>query len=214
MKPRSLCYLAFADNAAEVASYLHERQKEGGMLCDGRSWCNESFFARTGDEETSRASQVCNGRLLTIDNMAHAQTSAHEVQRKARALEIDGFLELHECDAFDPDLPSKLAPGEEFDVIWIDLGAADRIGGFFDRWWPRVVDGGYVLIHSSLTNRLTREWIDSRRFVGRTGDTHNGEVAQAQQVLSLLEPHKLFQNAFTCFQKREGFREPIHTKFP
>eukprot|EP00968_Pinguiococcus_pyrenoidosus_P009333 scaffold731_cov261-Pinguiococcus_pyrenoidosus.AAC.79 len=41
--------------------------------------------AERADEETSRASQVCNGRLLTIDNMAHAQTSAHEVTPAQRA---------------------------------------------------------------------------------------------------------------------------------
>ena len=38
------------------------------------------------------------------------------------------------------------------------------------------------------------------------------------ELLSLLEPHKMFQNSVTMFQKRGGalgrYDEPVHTKFP
>ena len=38
-----------------------------------------------------------------------------------------------------------MAPGAEFDLLWIDLGAAHRIEGFFEAWWPRVrPEGGMV----------------------------------------------------------------------
>ena len=40
----------------------------------------------------------------------------------------------------------------------------------------------------------------------------------AFETMSLLEPHKMFQNSVTLFQKRGGpygrYDEPVHTKFP
>jgi hypothetical protein len=38
------------------------------------------------------------------------------------------------------------------------------------------------------------------------------------ETINLMEPHKMFQNSVTIFQKRGGpygrYDEPIHTKFP
>jgi hypothetical protein len=76
--------------------------------------------------------RVAGGVLHCIDNMAHEHTTAHIVTAAAAGLGLSDRLVLHEADAFDPDLPMKLAPGTEFDLLWIDLGAAHRIEGFFE----------------------------------------------------------------------------------
>ena len=37
---------------------------------------------------------------------------------------------------------------------------------FFENWWRRVrSDGGFVLCHSTLTNALTRRWLDRKLAV-------------------------------------------------
>lgn len=59
--------------------------------------------------------------VLHLYKVAHEHTTAHIVTAAAEALGLSDRLKLHEADAFDPDLPSTLAPGTEFDLLWIDL---------------------------------------------------------------------------------------------
>ena len=104
------------------------------------------FSARDGHARApgTEDARVDSGLLHCIDNMAHEHTTAHAVKGVAESLGMADRLRVHEADAFDPDLPSTLAPGTEFDLLWIDLGAAHRIEGFFEAWWPRVrPEGGW-----------------------------------------------------------------------
>jgi hypothetical protein len=168
-------------------------------------------------------------------------------------------------------------------MLWIDFGAGPRLGEFFEAWWPRLSgEAGLALVHSTLTNELTRGgWLDGMRagrpaapagHAGRQLDLGLRRLRGAEvdvgddgadmdtdtdtdatplppppppssassssaaassaasaassspssssssslfETLSLLEPHKLFQNSFSIFQKRAlGWGEPVYTKFP
>merc|ERR1712039_680955 len=90
-----------------------------------------------------------------------------------------------------------------FDVAWLD-GFIDFAGKdmqhFFDSVQALVADGGYVALHSTLTNRLTRVWLDSCSPMHR---------------VSFMEPCKRFQNSTTIFQKRpDGWSEPMFSDLP
>ena len=233
---------ALADNAAELEAY-RELRAAGICACGDVPWSVDAFFLGgesagryRGDGRVGRAhektppgekvepepftedARVATGVLHCIDNMAHEHTTAHIVTAAADDLGLSDRLRLHEEDAFDPDLPSTLAPGTEFDLLWIDLGAANRIEGFFEAWWPRVrSEGGMVMVHSTLTNTLSRGWVERMRE--RSRGPERGEPPYGPfDTMSLLEPHKMFQNSVTLFQKRGGpfdrYDEPIHTKFP
>ena len=181
---------------------------------------SDASLARVTDTRAAPGTEdarVDSGLLHCIDNMAHEHTTAHAVKGVAESLGMADRLRVHEADAFDPDLPSTLAPGTEFDLLWIDLGAAHRIEGFFEAWWPRVrPEGGMVIVHSTLTNALSRGWLERMRDIARA---EPGPPFGAFECMSLLEPHKMFQNSVTMFQKRGGafgapYHEPVHTKFP
>ena len=181
---------------------------------------SDASLARVTDTRAmpgTEDARVDSGVLHCIDNMAHEHTTAHAVKGVAESLGMADRLRVHEADAFDPDLPSTLAPGTEFDLLWIDLGAAHRIEGFFEAWWPRVrPEGGMVIVHSTLTNALSRGWLERMRDVARA---EPAPPYGAFECMSLLEPHKMFQNSVTMFQKRGGafgapYHEPVHTKFP
>ena len=181
---------------------------------------SDASLARVTDTRAmpgTEDARVDSGVLHCIDNMAHEHTTAHAVKGVAESLGMADRLRVHEADAFDPDLPSTLAPGTEFDLLWIDLGAAHRIEGFFEAWWPRVrPEGGMVIVHSTLTNALSRGWLERMRDVARA---EPAPPFGAFECMSLLEPHKMFQNSVTMFQKRGGafgapYHEPVHTKFP
>ena len=71
--------------------------------------------------------------------------------------------------------------------------------------------GGLVLLHSSLTNSVTRSFVDAMRARARSPDPdpHWGRFSE----LSLLEPHKLFQNSVSIFQRRgDGYEEPVFSR--
>ena len=119
----------------------------------------------------------------------------------------------------------------ELDFVWIDFGAGPRLSEFFDLIWDRVLPGALVLVHSTLTNQLTRTWLEGMRSRAAEQQSqaqlpnhrhdmqhqngNNGGIDCPFATLSLLEPHKMFQNSFSIFQKRsDGFSEPVLTKFP
>lgn len=165
----------------------------------------------------SEDARVASGILHCIDNMVHAHTTAHVVTEVARKMGCASRLKLHQADAFNSDLPSLLEPGVEFDLLWIDLGAAHRIEAFMENWWPRVrPEGGHVIVHSTLTNALSRGWLEKMRDLSRSSEP---SLYGKFEIISFLEPHKMFQNSITIFQKRGGmfgeeYHEPVHTKFP
>ena len=216
---------ALNDNAAELETY-RDLRRSGLAVCGDAPWSVDAFFDREagdgggryrGDPDASEDDRVSSGVLHCIDNLAHEHTTAHVVVETARKMRCGERLRLHEADAFDPDLPSTLEAGIEFDMLWIDLGAAHRIEAFFEAWWPRVrAEGGMVIVHSTLTNALSRGWLERMRDLARAPDAENpyGRF----ETMSLLEPHKMFQNSVTMFQKRGGalgrYDEPVHTKFP
>ena len=76
---------------------------------------------------------------------------------------------------------------------------------------------GFLMCHSTLTNAMTREWLEGVRQ--RKGVDETGIPADEYVELSLLEPHKRFQNSMTILQKRVGgeggarFSEPLYSEY-
>lgn len=105
-----------------------------------------------------------------------------------------------------------------FDFVWLDGlldfappkkgDVAAGIDNFLSLLWPRLMPGALVLLHSTLTNAAVRGWLD------KIGE-RTGPWGRPGAVLSLLEPHKKFQNSVTLLQFRpEGYAEPIYSKLP
>ena len=235
---------AMRDNKEEIATYERMRKENSctvkGDNGENTPWSNEAFFSRSRGMGMMVEEGVIvvrktaySPQLHVVDNMAHAYTTAHLVKECSQELnentinvgdEKDVFLTVHEADAFHPDLSATLAPGVQFDFLWIDLGAANRIETFLQNFWFRVKPGGYVAVHSTLTNSLSREWLEKMRALARNGgkneDGTMGEYG-VFEIMSFMEPHKLFQNSFTIFQRRDQhpidskeYKEPVLTKYP
>jgi hypothetical protein len=78
--------------------------------------------------------------------------------------------------------------------------------------WTSLRPGGFLICHSTLTNQGTRSWLEAIR--GRKDKSLTGLQPDEYVELSLLEPHKRYQNAITILQKRKGsdgivYEEPI-----
>ena len=77
--------------------------------------------------------------------------------------------------------------------------------------WESLRDGGFLICHSTLTNSRTREWLEAVRI--RDTEEVTGLPAGEYVELSMLEPHKRFQNSFSVLQKRKDYKEPIHSEY-
>ena len=204
---------ALVDNEAECASAT---EAAASAPC-GVPWLTPAFAG-------ARAHP---GTLHVVDNMAHEHTSAHRVQAAAATLGIARALRFHDADALDADAPSRLAVAPSgpngarlFGLVWIDLGAAHRLRALVDAWWPRVDPaGGMLVVHSTLTNEASQAWVEHMRAASSSSE--GGGYYGRFELLSLLEPHKCFQNSVTMLRRRGGgpggaalWQEPTYSRWP
>lgn len=206
---------ALEDNAAETdlwARWAMDAPKPHGESSQGleSSWLVPQALPRAAD-----------AFLHCVDNLAHSGSTAWHLLNVAHRLGLERRLQLHidNAGSFLDELAPDLAP---FDFVWLDglldfappvrrhaaegysVGAG--IDAFLEKVWPLVAPGGLVLLHSTLTNSSVRKWLE-----GIDGAPWGPPGA----VLSLLEPHKRFQNSVTLLQRRPpGYGEPIYSKLP
>ena len=152
--------------------------------------------------------------LLCIDNCEHQRETASGAVHVARTLGLDSYLQFLKGDAFDA-LDTHLSSPESIDLLWCDFGVGSRMKEYASNVWKYVRPGGFLVCHSTLTNARTREWLEGVRQGKGVEDT--GLPAGEYAELSLLEPHKRFQNSMTILQKRTGkdgaYEEPLYSEY-
>ena len=156
------------------------------------------------------ASEDTSSSLLCIDNCEHQRETASSAVNVARTLGLDQYLQFLKGDAFDA-LETHFSEDESIDLLWCDFGVGARMRDYVSKVWRFVRPGGFLVCHSTLTNVRTREWLEAVRQ--RRGDSETGLPADEYAELSLLEPHKRYQNSMTILQKRQGFEEPIYSEY-
>ena len=187
--------------------------------------------------------------LHCVDDLSHAFCTAREIKKTATKLGIEKHLLMHDTDAWlgapeacrppraegDAETP-RFGDGGPVDMLWVDFGVGDRLDKFLRLYWPVVKPGGFVVVHSTVTNRATRAWLErvrrgefawldetegdeafdaKRRRKDPKGSTNTSSRLRGRDEVhhvSFLEPHKRYQNAFTVLQKRpRGWGEPVYT---
>ena len=147
------------------------------------------------------------GVMHCVDDMSHAFSTAGTVRKIAARLGAEARLRTHARDAWDGP-PEECRDGA-VDLLFVDFGVGTRLNEFLSLYWECVSPGGFVVVHSTLTNAATRRWTEAVRRGEFGWKMREGDAAHH---VSLLEPHKRFQNAFTMLQKRtEGWKEPVWT---
>lgn len=147
--------------------------------------------------------------LLCIDNCLHQKETATGALAVARVLGLKQYLSFQKDDAFEE--LSRLQPSS-VDILWCDFGVGSRILDFVaEGAWESIRPGGFLLCHSTLTNANTRNWLEKVR--ARAPKEETGLDPGSYAELSLLEPHKRFQNSITILQKRSGYSEPVHSQY-
>lgn len=218
---------ALRDNHEEMLQYEAMHKKQQAHI-NGTPWCVEPYLKREAKHK---------GMLHTVDNMAHAHTTADKVIKIGESLGLSSYLTLHEADAYTFAKDKLQHMDLQLDFLWIDLGAANRIKQVMEDLFPYISAGGMLAVHSTLTNMLSRTWLEEMRAHQRVDfelfSHEDSDEVQKERMrsrkwfdqhgkfasLSFLEPHKIFQNSCTLFQKRgnftdASFNEPVYTQYP
>lgn len=195
---------ALADNVEEMTNY-QRLDKDGAHTWPFLNWLVERVVH----------DQYHWGRLVCIDSMEHARTTAHLLAEVAEGLGLSDMLDLVEGDAFGwAKEQLEDGDGDAIDLLWLDFGDGDSLEEIIEKFWPLVAEqGGRIVVHSTLTNTASRAWLASMKERAKEGTSPLGLF----EMSSLLEPHKMRQNSCTLIQRRgylDGeYSEPIHTKY-
>lgn len=244
---------ALRDNDEELA-YLRREKRADREAGEQKAMAGMPKDAAWFDAAETRRLLRSPSVLHCVDDLSHAFCTAREIKKTAARLGIDKHLEMHDADAWlgapeacrppraEPDAATRFRFGDRgpVDMLWVDFGVGDRLDAFLRLYWPSVKPGGFVVVHSTVTNRATRAWLERVRrgefaWLGETegtdardaardakrrkkdpkGSANASSRARARDEVhhvSFLEPHKRYQNAFTVLQKRpRGWGEPVYT---
>jgi hypothetical protein len=98
---------------------------------------------------------------------------------------------------------------QKFDFVWFDCGGYAEYERFLEEYWSLInPDGGLLLLHSTLTNITIREVLTKLKLRQATTGFNDFEL------LSLLEPHKRFQNSVTMIRMTSGYRHRTYSINP
>ena len=188
---------ALADNDDELRR-VQSLQRQGKCRLLDWPWTNHGIVDRLLDVPAS---------LLCVDNCQHQKETATGAAAAARDWNLEQYLTFVKGDAFDA---LELESGS-VDALWCDFGVGNRMRDFAATHWDSLRPGGFLLCHSTLTNARTREWLEAVR--AHAGRDATGLPSREYSELSLLEPHKHYQNSLTLIQKRSNYSEPFYSEY-
>jgi predicted O-methyltransferase YrrM len=195
---------ALRDNINELNNYA-TRMKAGTPQFPKYEWVVEPYL-----------NKYHHGTLTCIDNLGHKSTTAGVLSAVAESLGLDDLLEFEEADAYEYASDVLVDSDNKLDMLWVDFGDGDKLDEFFELYWDCVdAMGGLILVHSTCTNTVSREW--SSRIKEKSKKEGGDEVLGLFDIISFVEPHKQRQNSVTVIQRRgyveEPYLEPVYTKY-
>ena len=153
-------------------------------------------------------------KLIIVDNFSKQKhDTARPVDNAINKLNINKYIDFVEADGMDlqkiNELISKSLP---LDFVFLDFGAGAALPILFKFYFERINNqGGYIMVHSTLTNAMHRLWLAELKL------KYNND--SSVEIMSFLEPNKIMQNSFTLIKKNKEtetgqFNPPIYTAQP
>tara|TARA_Y100000589_G_scaffold330592_1_gene380726 strand:+ start:214 stop:912 length:699 start_codon:yes stop_codon:yes gene_type:complete len=169
---------------------------------------DDSLIEKTLKNDAYYNSKENISRLYIVDDLSHPQTTANLISKKAKQLNLDSYLTLHDADfmTFSKDFPDSELP---IDLLWLDCGDLNAYQIFLKEYFPLVnKSGGIVLIHSLLTNLHGQFFLKQLKLSQATNQFNDFEM------ISLLEPHKTRQNSLTMLRFISNESTQIYSVMP
>jgi len=135
--------------------------------------------------------------LNIIENEQSEDDKLLNIQNTLIKLKLDKFVKIHNQNG------NTFNNNEKYDFIWIDYGSAQNYWPIFEHYKNLLMEGGIIVMHSTLTNLWGRLFLTELKLEISKG------LYSDLELITFLEPHKLNQNSFTVIKKTT--KDPIYT---
>ena len=153
-------------------------------------------------------------KLIIVDNFSKEKhDTARPVDNCIQKLNLDKYINFVEADGMNlQQINEMISNSLPLDFVFLDFGAGAALPILFKFYFERINNnGGYIMVHSTLTNAMHRLWLAELKL--KYINDSNVEI------MSFLEPNKIIQNSFTLIKKNMDtdtgqFNPPIYTAQP
>ena len=153
-------------------------------------------------------------KLIIVDNFSKEKhDTARPVDNAIKKLQLDKYIDFVEADGMDLQKINEMIDSSlPLDFVFLDFGAGAALPILFKFYFERInSQGGYIMVHSTLTNAMHRLWLAELKL------KYNND--SSVEIMSFLEPNKIMQNSFTLIKKNNEtetgqFNPPIYTAQP
>lgn len=135
-------------------------------------------------------------KLYIIDNFSKKKhDTARPIDTALKSLSLNKFVKFFNTDAMNLQKVEKIIkPIQPLDLVFLDFGAGVSLPIFFKFFYEYLNSrGGYIMVHSTLTNALHRLWLSELKL--------NAKNDNSMEIMSFFEPNKSMQNSFTLVKK-------------
>jgi predicted O-methyltransferase YrrM len=153
-------------------------------------------------------------KLIIVDNFSKEKhDTARPVDNAIKKLHLNKYIDFVEADGMDlQKINEMISNNLPLDFVFLDFGAGAALPILFKFYFEKINSyGGYIMVHSTLTNAMHRLWLAELKLK----NSNNSSV----EIMSFLEPNKIMQNSFTLIKKNTEtetgqFNPPIYTAQP
>ena len=153
-------------------------------------------------------------KLIIVDNFSKEKhDTARPVDNAIKKLHLNKYIDFVEADGMDlQKINEMISNNLPLDFVFLDFGAGAALPILFKFYFEKINSfGGYIMVHSTLTNAMHRLWLAELKLKY----SNDSSV----EIMSFLEPNKFMQNSFTLIKKNietetGQFNPPIYTAQP
>jgi len=153
-------------------------------------------------------------KLIIVDNFSKEKhDTARPVDNAIKKLHLNKYIDFVEADGMDlQKINEMISNNLPLDFVFLDFGAGAALPILFKFYFEKINSfGGYIMVHSTLTNAMHRLWLAELKLKY----SNDSSV----EIMSFLEPNKIMQNSFTLIKKNietetGQFNPPIYTAQP
>jgi len=153
-------------------------------------------------------------KLIIVDNFSKKKhDTARPVDNAIKKLHLNKYIDFVEADGMDlQKINEMISNNLPLDFVFLDFGAGAALPILFKFYFEKINSfGGYIMVHSTLTNAMHRLWLAELKLKY----SNDSSV----EIMSFLEPNKIMQNSFTLIKKNietetGQFNPPIYTAQP
>jgi hypothetical protein len=135
--------------------------------------------------------------FIVVEDFSHEETPKN-LKSILDEKNVNKYCTFIESDLFDYIDKSQ---EHNYDFVWLDYGAGPTFFEVFQFFFENLNENGIIIFHSTESNLWGRYFTSQIKLLQKS----RSDI----EMITVLEPHKHFQNSFSIFRKTAN--NPIHS---